>query len=116
MMKRASLFLLISCFFQVVLAQNWDPLTVDNKYNYTLGTSEILSHTLWIDSMQGNVHYLNRIITDIPGIITHDFKNQPQFLMRQMEDLGSGWYHFNDTSSFVIHATANSGASWLLTH
>ncbi|MBC8464652.1 MAG: hypothetical protein H8D62_03140, partial [Bacteroidetes bacterium] len=32
---------------------------------------------------------------------------------RQMEDLGDGWYHFNDTNSFVIHATATNGANWL---
>tara|TARA_B110000908_G_scaffold57698_1_gene70302 strand:- start:20099 stop:20923 length:825 start_codon:yes stop_codon:yes gene_type:complete len=108
------LFTLLICLLSIALqAQNWAPIKGQNKYNYSLGESDILSHTIWIDSSANNSSYLNRIIRDIPDEDDYDLGNQTQFLMGEMESLENGIFHFKDSASFVILTQASLNQSWL---
>jgi hypothetical protein len=104
--------LLIFLISVPAIAQDWEPLVIDNKYNYAIGDSNLLSHTLWIDSTLNNVSYLNRIVVERQSL-SFDWGNQPQFLMRKMIDSSNGWYHFVDTASFVIHTKAALNDVWV---
>ena len=50
MKKTYLLIMMIGALACQSRAQNWTPLNTIDKYNYTLGASDVLSHTLWIDS------------------------------------------------------------------
>lgn len=98
------------------MAQNWNPVLVNEKMNYQYTTADYISNTIWADSagISGNdsVFYFNRVVTGHPINQEMMLRNQPQFLLKQMTRLDSGVYVFTDPGSFTIRSLANVGSIW----
>jgi len=111
------LFILLSS--QLLLSQNWQPITSGTVYNYQIDTAEIITNTIKIDSVNSidndSVFYLNRIFTpcDTCENSNYALKNQPQFLMRQMRKKSDSLFIFQDTSEFIIMPLQKTGQSWI---
>ena len=124
-MKYRFIFILVTINL-VALPQDWKPLTQGVKYNYEDNFSNRI-HTIWIDSFQvvdyNTVYYLNRIFqvcdtcdnieVGIQCDSCYYLDNQPQFLQREMVDLGNGKVYFRDPASFVILTRAKLNDTWL---
>ena len=98
-------------------SQNYKPLVIGNKYNYIQGNNDIITTTIWIDSIKlsggDSVYYLNRIITNCdscsriadsyPSYEICDtciaLQNQPQFLQRMIITDPHGTWNFKDTDT-----------------
>ncbi|MBW8050863.1 MAG: T9SS type A sorting domain-containing protein [Cytophagales bacterium] len=130
-----AIFLVLSSI--QIIAQNWIPLNLTDKYNYKLDTSTIITNTIWVDSVSvvngDSVFYLNRIITDCDtcslaiGVYNNScyldtiypcdscfaLENQPQFFQRKMVKKGDGIYSFEDTAKFVILSKAKQNDTWI---
>lgn len=119
------LFFLSAFLFLLSLSsvsQNWKPLNITDKYNYKLGESEVITHTIFADSVLvingDSVFYLNRIMTNCDTCANNQYnqfalKNQPQFLMRKMTKISDSLYFFQDTSQFCILPHKSLGETWL---
>ena len=115
---RKQLLLLILCTPILLSAQNWMPIYPDEHVNYRVSWEEIVTNTLWVDSITTDgetVYHLNRIVTDCDDCIEMNSKriNQPQFLELQMRDLGGGVYQFEGPDTFRIETLAEVGESWI---
>lgn len=130
-----AIFLVVSSI--QIIAQNWSPLNLSDKYNYKLDTSYFITNTIWVDSVSvingDSVFYLNRIITDcdtcssaIGGFTSFCYwdtiypcnscfvlENQPQFFQRKMVKKGDGIYSFEDTAKFAILTKAKLNDTWI---
>ena len=124
-MRFRLIFLLVTINL-VALPQDWKPLTQGVKYNYEDNFSNRI-HTIWIDSFQvvnyDTVYFLNRIFqvcdtcdniqVGIQCDSCYYLDNQPQFLQREMVDLGNGTLYFRDPVNFVIQTKAKLNDTWL---
>ena len=101
-----------------VFAQDWAPIRFSDKtYAFQLGQEAEL---LYIRAEEANVadadsvYHLNTRITDCDTCGWREFlRNQPHFLQKRVRFNDAGWYHFQDTGSFVILAQAGVGESWV---
>lgn len=97
-----------------------------DKFNYRLDNDEVVTATIWADSVQvtGNdsVFFLNRIMCDTcvtivggpnPCDTCYAAKNRPQFFQRQVSVLSNGVVNLRDTGNIVIKTLANLNDSWL---
>jgi hypothetical protein len=98
-------------------AQNWSPILVNEKMNYMHSDSSYISNTIWVDSVEtavdNMIYHLNRIVKDVPDNPEIVLRNQPQFLLRQMEVIVEGIYTFNYPGEFTIKTLANPGENWI---
>ena len=107
-------------------SQDWNPLINGIKHNYESNFNNNI-YTLWIDSSEvinnDTIHYLNRTLevcdtcSNISEGVNCDscyiLDNQPQFLQKEMIDLGRGVMYFRGTSNFVILTQAKQLDSWI---
>ncbi len=104
-----------------LLAQNWQPVTLNEVYNFEYSVDDEIC-TIKVDSVEvqgsDSIFYLNRVALPC-DTCTGEFeyaylKNQPQFLMRQMMKSGTedGVYTFSDTLEFTIKTLSNEGDTW----
>ena len=117
-MKKQLIFpVLIFVVTTNLLSQNWEPLNLSVKYNYQIDTADYITNTLWIDSVQvieeDSVFYFNRIMIINPTNNYYAYKNQPQFLMRQIRKESDSLYIFSDTTEFIIKPLANYSDTWI---
>jgi len=126
-MKHFTSFFL--CISSIVLqAQEWSPLFSNELSSYSLGNSELFTHSIRIDHVEesgsDSLLALNTVIKkcgDCP-VITSDycfdmdsayFANQPQFLQRYiLKDVSGNWL-FMDPDTFLIVPHALIGESWI---
>lgn len=98
-------------------AQQWKPVSNMDKFNFRIDTAVYISNIIAVDSFAlqagDSVCYLNRIVTDIPGISYEKLYNQPQFLERKMTQRLGGVYLFSDPHSFRINTLAGLNATWV---
>ena len=103
--------------------QNWQPIHVGDTLNFRLDTGVVVSHTLWIDSIQvtqngDSVFFLNRAMETFGDPFfycpPHTVLRRPQFLGFTATKVKNEHYHFtNDSSEFVIYPDLGVGSSWL---
>ncbi len=114
---KAIIFFLTIVFANSLSAQDWSPILVNEKMNYQHSDSAYISHTIWVESVQlsGNdtIFQLNRIVKNVPGYPEIALRYQPQFFLKQMKKQDDGVYTFSDPESFILHAFATNGESWL---
>ncbi|MDB5283805.1 MAG: hypothetical protein JWO06_2880 [Bacteroidota bacterium] len=122
------LFLL--CLPFISSAQNWELFNSRDRYNYSAYAPDI-SHVLFADSFTvsgtDTIYYPNRIVypSNSSSIADTAFIDEPRFLLKKMIRSSNGQYTFinPDTlhgiynwslpDTFVIHANAGVGDSWL---
>jgi len=114
---RKSIFLVLALQINLLYAQFWNPVLVNEKINFQYSDSAYISNTIWVDSAflggEDSVFYFNRIVKDVPGNPEIVLRNQPQFLLRNMSNDLNGTYFFTNPGSFVINALTPAGESWL---
>lgn len=107
----------LGCF-----SQDWEILNPAYKYNFRTSNSDLISSTVWIDSMQtsgeDSIFYLNRIVTDcdtcqlkINGYPLAIY-DSPQFLQRIVIKSDSA-YRFKSPGNFTIKPKANLNEHWV---
>jgi hypothetical protein len=115
MKKLITLHFVILC--SLLNAQNWSPILVNEKMNYRHSDSSIITNTIWVDSMEtvGSdvIYHLNRIVKNVPDNPEIVFRNQPQFLLKQMTKQEAGIYIFDYPNEFNIKALASYGETWV---
>src|SRR6186713_2375289 len=116
------------CFiFQLSFSQNWSAINMNDKFNYRLDSDEVISATIWADSVDWNgsdsVFYLNRVLCDSCATFIggpnpwcdscYGLKNQPQFMQRKSVVSASGMVNFRDTNNIVLNTLAALNDTWL---
>jgi hypothetical protein len=125
------------CFFllsMIAEAQDWAPVRVGDRYNYSLNHDPLATVTLAIDSFHVNatdsinvslgdtVFFMNRVMCDscathysIPGICDtcYGLKNRTQFMRGRVRHTASGAYSFRGPGSVALFVNAHLGAAWL---
>lgn len=111
------LFLLPS--FSFLNAQNWDLIGENNQLNFKVETSDLLSTTIWIDSVKSTttdtIYYLNRIAQQCSACPINppgSLRNQGQFLGKQLNK-SNGKYILETNPKTVLFPTAPENFSWL---
>src|SRR6185436_16594747 len=125
-MKKFLPFLFLILFFQTSRSQNWSVINSTEKFNYRLDADNVITATLWVDSVQligtDSVYFLNRIMCDTCATVIngpnncdscYGLKNQPQFLQRQSIASTNGIFNLRDTGNIVINTLAALNDSWL---
>jgi len=116
-MKRKIFLIGITGICCTMNAQQWKPVSNMDKFNFRIDTAVYISNIIAVDSFAlqvgDSVCYLNRIVTDIPGISYEKLYNQPQFLERKMTQRPGGVYLFSDPHSFRINTLAGLNATWV---
>ena len=113
-------------FFSIGFSQNWSVINTVDKFNYRLDNDNIITATIWADSVQLNgsdtVFFLNRIMCDTCVTIIggpnqcdtcYGAKNLPQFFQRQVSVSAAGIVNFRDTGNVVVNPFAALNDSWL---
>jgi len=132
-MKRLLLFVFFLPFFS--FAQNdWAPVNPNSKYNYKLDTANYITHTIWVESTENvfgfNIYTLNTIVKrnnacdsilqlgyEVQSLycsLCKAWKNQPQFLQKQVIQIGNGDYIFYNPNSILLKTKAQQGATWFI--
>jgi hypothetical protein len=103
----------------VLKAQNWAPINGQERFNYRLDTSNIITAVVFADSVTSlggdSVYHLNRIVTTCdtcssPQLIL--LSGQPQFLMRRAVAKAGGWWNFQDSANLALPTLAAQGYAW----
>ncbi len=124
-MKKYLLFNFI-IFCSVVNAQNWSIINSTEKFNFRLDGDNIISTTIWVDSihLNGNdsIYFMNRIVCDSCIVIVngpmggcdscYGSINAPTFLQRTIH-FNDSVYNLVDTGNIIIHPFANLNDGWL---
>ncbi len=111
----------------IVSSQNWQPVNLGQVSFYSNDNSELMDHTVMIDSVFDvsgqQVYYLNKTIgycdtciTPVPCYgVSGDFylNNLQGIFAKQLHNLEQGKYWFYDSVSFVLLTRATPGESWL---
>ncbi len=108
----------LGCF-----TQDWQILNPAYKYNFRTSNSDMISSTVWIDSVQSSgedsIFYLNRIVTDcdtcqlmIDGFPLALFDFHPEFLQRIATKSDSS-YFFKSPGSFILRHRADLYERWV---
>lgn len=102
-----------------IYSQNWNPLSNTTLYHYSHNSTDIISHSIKVDSSKssnGNLtYYLNPVVKPCKNCpdSTSILKNQPQFLLEQMVKDSSDNFTFGVDTSFVIKPYTRLDSSWL---
>lgn len=121
-MKNVFHLIFFAPFF--IFAQNWVPVNLQDKYNFQSNTSNYITNTIWIDSMDvidgDSVFYLNRIVVDCPVCDSvaqnpdmFKIANQGQFLQKKMIKKANGLYDFEGEQQFILNTAALLNDSWI---
>lgn len=104
-------------------AQNWQPLNVQDKYNFRIDTNEYITNTLWIDSVEtkgtDTIYFLNKIAASCSHCDTIEADEGTRFLELQGQFLGetmtkkpSGSYLFSGNETFILYPRAPLNFAW----
>ena len=102
-----------------LFAQSWQPLTLHEKFNYSVDTVGLITRTLRVDSVKvvngDSLFYLNRIVTgcDTCSDTAYRLCNQATFLGKEMVKKAGGLFWFRSPGSLVVKSFANTGQTWL---
>ncbi len=114
---KAIIFIVLITLAGNLNAQNWRPILPDEKMNYQHSDSSYISNTIWVDSVEtvadNLIYHLDRIVKDVPDNPEIVLRNQPQFLLKQVEVIGEGIYTFSYPGEFTIKTLANTGENWI---
>ncbi len=119
---------LLFCFFgfQLAYSQNWSIINTTDKFNFRLDGDNIISSTVWVDSIQTNgndsIYFMNRVVCDSCIVIVngpmwgsdscYGSKNAPTFLQRTIHFKDSV-YNLVDTGNIIILPFSNLNDIWL---
>ena len=116
---RVSLLILGFVLPVTMSAQQWQPVTSSEKFNYRVDTAVLISNVIFADSAKlengDSVFYLNRVVSKcigcpVPGTY---LCNQPQFLLKEMILHPGGVYLFKNPGSFILKTLAVVYETWL---
>ncbi len=121
-MKKLLILYLFTPF--ILPAQNWQPISADEKFNFQDHSSNYISNTIWVDSTkvidEDTVFYLNRIVKDCDYCSTifdnaegYLLANQPQFLQKSITKKNDGAYVFNGDEEFILYPLLDMGDEWI---
>jgi len=124
---KSFLLLILVLFFSIhSFSQNWSVINSSDKFNYRLDGDNIITSTIWADSIQwtgsDTVFFLNRIMCDScatlaggpnPCDTCYGLKNQPQFMQRKIIVSPDGIINFRDTGNRVLHIQTTLNDTWL---
>ncbi|MEZ4688444.1 MAG: hypothetical protein R3B47_21000 [Bacteroidia bacterium] len=122
-MKKIIPLLFYTCFIYASLAQNWAPIHPDEKYNYRRDSADVITHTLWVDSIGlvsgDTVMYMNTTLgpcdtCDWSDIFNDFFIQSPHFLQKQIVRIAPAHYQLRDTGLIDLQAFQPVGGTWLL--
>jgi hypothetical protein len=124
-MKKELLTLFFIAFSYASQAQSWSVINATDKFNYRLDNDNVVSATIWSDSLRVNgtdtIFFLNRILCDSCATVIggpaqcdtcYGLKNQPQFLQRKCM-VAANAIQFFDTGNVVLHPFAILNDSWI---
>lgn len=110
------LLLTALCASTILHAQNWKPLNLQEKFNYTHNNAGYITHFIWATSSEivngDSLYQLNRVVDvyePIPEYMTIDGS---QFLMREMLFTEQGLIRFQNEDTFNILSHAEIGETW----
>jgi hypothetical protein len=123
-MKKATRLTLMTIFvvlasLHLMKAQSWQPLTLHEKFNYSINGANLVTHSIWVDSCKvingDSVFYLNRIVTACDTCSDPYYKlcNQATYLNKEMVKKPGGAFWFRYPGSYVIQSLAAVGQTWL---
>ena len=121
-MKHTLLFLLLLSTTAAAFAQDWAPVRAGEKYNFRKDSSDVITHTLWVDSVTAiggdSVFLMNTTFGRCEGCgpDTNEvyFRAQsPHFLQKSITKLAHAHYQLADTGLMDIQAFQPVGASWM---
>lgn len=122
-LKGTFLYLIVAllnlCVIDFAICQDWQLINPERKYNYQSSNSPFIDQTIWVDSlnedMANRTYYLNRIVRRCIECSEEYLyiKNEPQFLQRQIRDIGNGHYVFSGPRSFTMISQASLSETWL---
>jgi len=121
MKKIITLLLLITSL--EISAQDWKIINSTYRYNFSLNTENIISITIWVDSVKSNgddsIFFLNRVVEkcnncSINNLDNSEYEifNKPLFLQEKVIKSNS-IYSFSTPNNFVIKSKAEIGDKWL---
>jgi hypothetical protein len=100
-------------------AQQWQPVSSSEKFNFRIDTANIITTVIGVDSAQllngDSVYYLNRVVRKCTGCPEPGsyLCNQPQFLLKEMIMKPGGLYVFKNPGSFLLKTLAEVNESWI---
>lgn len=108
-------FLITSSF--TVSAQNWNPINLEDVYNFQQKDSNYISNSIWIDSIATNLNdtlfYLNRIVKECPSCSPGSkLANQEQFMNAIMIKRADNVFDFIGDTSFQIRSLEQLNQTW----
>lgn len=120
MKKILSLFVATWSFLSI-FGQNWEPVTLNNTYNYTyLGSPNDFAISIWVDSVDiingDSIYYLNTIGSECEACYGFNNSleiNKAHFLQKTVIKKDSGIYILNDPMEFIIRTLADSNEAWI---
>lgn len=107
-MKHVLLLVLSLLLLATADAQNWAPLNLTDKYNYQLDSSDVITHTLWVDSFSvvagDTLLFTNRVVENIDNAPFYNraLDNQPQFLGHTIDKHADGTYTLRNTNTMYL--------------
>ena len=104
-------------------AQNWQPVNLNNKYNYRLNNAAQTLSTIWADSVHSNNIYLNKIVKvcdtcshihlqNFGNDSFYVWKNVCGFLQHKLIKNGNINFQFKGDHNFVIKLNMPLNAWW----
>lgn len=126
-MKRALLFTAFVFTLFPIFGQNWHPINDSEVFNFRLDQSDVISASIWVDSIAGNgsdsTFYLNRIVkrldncSTLVGASVCDTccwtANGWNFLQREMQLDANGTARFEDPGVLVLETQAALGDTFI---
>ncbi|MFK7757807.1 MAG: T9SS type A sorting domain-containing protein [Flavobacteriales bacterium] len=133
-MKSTLLSFTLLFFLTVSHAQNWAPINSTEQFNYSLGDTEVITHSIKVDSthvIEGDsVFYLNRVIAPCDSCIDSDVesnlysigffegggltweRNQPQYLGLEVMTNGEDWVFSDSVMNFTLKPQEPILSTW----
>ncbi len=99
----------------IIIAQNWDPIRVNDTMNYTHSDSIHITNSIWVNSTNfingDSIFYLNRVVADVHNDCTIVKRNQPQFLSTFLvKEMPYNIWVAADPYNYLFPVTAGIGA------
>lgn len=110
------LFTIALCILGIsTFSQNWQLVNPNFSYNYKLGSSDIITHVIQVDSIieteNGTEYHLNKVIKRIENTLD-GLLNQPQFLMHKMVKHNENHFVFECPDTLVIKPKSKLNDTW----
>lgn len=120
---RNTLLFVVVFICKIVVSQNWQPVSLGNKYHYSISGS-VKYATIIADSANASTVYLNRIVTscdtcwhmrltNFPYDSTFLWINQGSFLQEKIQKLPGNSFYFSGAKKQVLKLNEALNTYWL---